>query len=100
MEFVPYLWPIIALLPAIAISAFFWWKAVIIVIVLYIVIQQIENNFLVPYIMSKTLSISPFATLVSFIIWANLFWIIWIVLAVPIVAIIKIFLEDRINSKN
>ncbi len=97
MEFVPYLWPIIALLPVIAISAFFWLKAVIIVVILYIIIQQIENNFLVPYIMSKTLSISPFATITAFIIWANLFWIIWIILAVPILAIIKIFLEDKIN---
>jgi predicted PurR-regulated permease PerM len=91
MEFVPYVWPFIAILPAIAIALWLWFKSVVIVLILYIIIQQIENNILVPYIMWKTLSLSPFSVLIAMIIWASLFWIIWIIIAIPVVSIIKIF---------
>ncbi len=99
MEFVPYLWPIIALIPAIAIAAWVSWNAVIVVFILYIVIQQIENNFLVPYIMWKTLNLSPFLVLLIMIIWASVAWIIWIIIAIPIAAISQIFVKDYLEYK-
>lgn len=99
MEFIPYVWPFIALLPALAIAAGLWYKAVLVILILYIIIQQIENNLLVPYVMSKTLSISPFAVLFAMTIWASLFGIIGIIIAVPVVSIISIFLEDYLKSK-
>ncbi len=92
MEFVPYVGPFIALIPALAIAAWLWYKAVLIILVLYIIIQQIENNLLVPYVMSKTLSLSPFAVLLAMMIGASIFWIIWIIIAIPVVSIIDIFL--------
>lgn len=92
MEFVPYIWPFIAILPAIAIALWLWFNAVIAILILYIIIQQIENNILVPYIMWKTLSLSPFSVLIAMIIWASLFWIIWIIIAIPVVSIVKIFI--------
>gem|GEM_PF-4332653 len=40
-------------------------KTVGIVIILYIIIQQIEGNLLVPFVMGKTLSISPFVVIIA-----------------------------------
>lgn len=51
MEFVPYIGPFIALLPALAIALGISMKATIIIVILYVIIQQIENNVLVPYVM-------------------------------------------------
>ena len=99
MEFVPYIWPFIALLPAIAIAAWIWYKALIAVFILYIAIQQTENNVLVPYVMSKNLELSPFAVLLAMMIWASLFWVIWIILAIPTVSITQIFLSDYLKGK-
>lgn len=99
MEFVPYIWPFIALLPALAIALGISYKAVIIIFVLYLVIQQIENNVLVPYVMWKTLSLSPFSVLIAMTIWASLFWIIWIIIAIPVVSIIQIFVKDFLKNK-
>lgn len=99
MEFVPYVWPILALLPALAIAFWISFKAVVIVVILYIAIQQLENNVLVPFVMGKTLSLSPFAVLIWMMIWWSLLGIIWIIIAVPVVAVIQIFLSDYLKRK-
>lgn len=99
MEFIPYLWPILALLPALAIAAWISVKAVIVILIIYIIIQQIENNLLVPYVMSKSLDLSPFFVLVMMIIWASLFGIIWIIIAIPLRAVLQIFVKDYLKYK-
>lgn len=99
MEFVPYIWPFLALLPAIAIALWISFKAVVIVVILYIAIQQLENNVLVPFVMGKTLSLSPFAVLLGMMIWGSLLGIVGIIIAVPVVAIIQIFLIDYLKRR-
>lgn len=99
MEFVPYLWPVLSAIPALIIALWISYKAAIVVLILYVIIQQSENNLLVPYIMWKSLSLSPFAVLVWMTVWASIFWIIWIIIAIPIVAVIQIFVDDYIERK-
>ncbi|EKE27512.1 MAG: protein of unknown function UPF0118 [uncultured bacterium (gcode 4)] len=99
MEFIPYIWPFIAFLPALALSTAFWLKWVVIITILYLVLQQTENNLLVPYIMSRTLSLSPFAVLLWMVTWASLLWVIWIILAIPVVSVIQILLDDYFKNK-
>lgn len=100
MEFIPYLGPILALLPALAIAAWLSVNAVIVILIIYLIIQWTENNILVPYVMSKTLEISPFLVLVMMAIWASTAWIAWIILAVPLSAILQIFVKDFLKHKN
>lgn len=99
MEFIPYLWPILALLPALAIAFWLWFNTVLIILWLYLVIQWCENNILVPYIMSKSMDLSPFLVLLMMAIWASVAWIVWIILAVPLSAIIQIFVRDYLKFK-
>lgn len=100
MEFIPYIWPILAFIPALAITITMWLNAVIIVIILYFGIQQIEGNFLVPVVMWKTLDLSPFFVLFMMTLWWSLYGIIWIILALPFAAVIQIFVKDYIDYKN
>ncbi len=72
MEFIPYIGPIIALIPALIIGLGISWKAALIITILYIIIQQIENNFLVPFVMSRSLDLSPFLIFVVMIAGATL----------------------------
>lgn len=90
MEFIPYIGPIIALIPALIIGLGISWKAAFIITILYIIIQQIENNFLVPYVMSRSLDLSPFLVFVVMIAGATLGGILGIILAVPIAAICRV----------
>lgn len=99
MEFVPYLGPILALIPALAIAISMWFNPFLIILILYIIIQQVENNVLVPYIMWKTLDLSPFLVLIMMSIWALSAWIIWIIIAIPLSAVLQIFVKDYIKWK-
>lgn len=100
MEFIPYVGPILAFLPALAIALGISYKAVIAVIILYIIIQQIESDVFVPYIMWKTLEISSFLVLFAMTIWGSLFWIVWILVAAPIVSVLQIFIWDYLKKRD
>lgn len=92
MEFIPYIGPIIALIPALIIGLGISWKAALAITILYIIIQQVENNILVPYVMSRSLELSSFLVFVVMIAWATLGGILGIILAVPIAAIVVLFI--------
>jgi predicted PurR-regulated permease PerM len=99
MEFIPYVGPIIALIPALIIWLGISWKAALVITILYIIIQQIENNFLVPYVMSRSLDISPFLVFVVMLIGASLWGILGIILAVPIAAIARVIYANYKKDK-
>lgn len=99
MEFIPYVWPILALVPALIIGLWIGWKAALIITILYIIIQQTENNILVPYVMSRTLDLSPFLVFVVMIIGASLGGILGIILAVPLAAIGRVVYMSYKRSK-
>lgn len=90
MEFIPYIGPILALIPALIIGLGISWKAALTITILYIIIQQVENNILVPYVMSRSLDLSPFLVFVVMIAGATLGGILGIILAVPVAAICRV----------
>lgn len=61
----------------------------IIVSVIILVIQTIEGNIIHPLIMSKSVNVHPVTSIVSLLIFGYFFGIVGMILAVPIVAIIK-----------
>lgn len=94
MEFIPYVGPFLALLPALAIVAGMGMTPVVSVLILYIIIQQAENNIIVPMVMSKTLSLPPFLIILVMTVMASLFGIAGILLAIPFAAILQILVQD------
>lgn len=94
MEFIPYIGPFIALLPALAIAATLGIVPAIAVTILYIAIQQTENNIIVPVVMSRALDISPFLILLTITIMASLFGITGILLAIPLTALLQMVVRD------
>lgn len=98
-EFIPYIGPFIAAVPAVLIAAtegdpFF----ALIVALIYYVVQLCENNLLVPRVMKQAVGLSPvviiFAMLVGVSFHDFIHPILGILLAVPISTIITLFLED------
>ena len=69
------------------------WKAGA-VVVLYIVIQQLEQYLLVPFVMSKQLSLLPAVTLLSQVIFAIFFGFLGLFLAIPLVIVGQIWLQE------
>lgn len=99
LEFIPNLGPIISATVAILVAFFqpdnYWgissWQFALLVLGLMIIIQQLENNFLVPRIVGGALDLHPIVVIVSVFMGASLAGILGAVLAAPIVASLKLF---------
>lgn len=94
MEALPNLGPTISAVPAIAIAAFQvspWHGGA--VLVFYIVVQQLENNLLVPKVMQDNAHISPLASIVSILIGFKLGGVTGGLLAVPVYIVVRTILS-------
>jgi len=98
LEFIPNLGPVIATIPAVVVALLngsSWlpvsniWFAVLI-IALYIVIQQVENNYLVPRILGEQLDLHPLAVLIAVLAGASLAGVLGIFLAAPVLATVRV----------
>jgi len=64
---------------------------------LYLVLNALESNFITPQILGKWMTLNPVAIFLSFLFWGWLWGVPGMLLAVPILATIKIFC-DRVDS--
>ena len=88
-EIIPYIGPYFWALPVAVLWAIWgWFPWFLAVIILYVVIQQTEENVLVPYLMSKTLGVSPLLIFICMLLASSLMGIFGIVFAVPLAVII------------
>ncbi len=95
MNLIPYIGPLLALLPPLIVAGV-QFKAVmpmVWVFILYEVIQILESNIITPRLMGRSLNLSPFALLVATLYWAWLWGAIGAVLAIPITAAIKVICD-------
>ena len=99
MELVPVVGPLIALVPAALIALTISPATALIVLIAYLVIQQIENNILVPQIMKKALGLSPLVVIISILVGAKLLGLIGILLAVPMLSALTVIFEELYGKK-
>ncbi|GAB4234780.1 MAG: AI-2E family transporter [Elainellaceae cyanobacterium] len=93
-EIIPNISYIIAMLPPLAIALLEApWKALP-VIGLYFLIQQLESYVIVPWVMKQQVSLPPAMTLLSQVIFATLFGVIGLFLALPLMIVTKIWLRE------
>ncbi|MBN1976199.1 MAG: AI-2E family transporter [Anaerolineae bacterium] len=98
LEVVPSIGPIIAAVPAILLALFqentlfgmsnFWYA--VLVAGMYIVIQQLENNLIVPRIMGRSLNLHPVLVLIAVVVGGSLGGVLGILLAAPTLATIRV----------
>ncbi len=72
---------------------------VIWMLIIIIIVQQIDANVINPKIVGQTLKISPLLIIFSVMVGGAYFGIIGMFLAVPIMAVLKIFVSDYIDYK-
>lgn len=99
LNIIPYIWWIVAtLLPMAAASLTFDGYAIQIWIVLwYLIIQFLDNNILMPRIVSSKLEINALFSILIVLCWNALWWVAWMFLAIPFIWVLKIIL-DRIED--
>lgn len=98
LEIIPNLGPVLAALPAVALAFFLGsehltlsngWFALL-VAGLYVAIQQVENNFLVPRIIGRSVNLHPVVVIVGIIGGAMVGGILGIFLAAPVLGSARI----------
>ena len=92
LEAIPMIGPLLGAIPAAIIALSISPSKLIWVIVGTIVIQQLENNFLVPRVMRKAVGVNPFVSLLAIFAFSSLFGIAGALMAIPIAAIIQLIL--------
>ena len=85
--------PLLGAIPAALVALSIGPDRLIWVIVATTIIQQLENSFLVPRIMKKTVGVNPFVTLLALFAFSSLFGIAGALMAIPMAAMIQLALN-------
>jgi len=89
-EFVPNVGPILAAIPAVLMGFVDSPQKALIVVVLYWGIQFLENNLLIPYLMSEQLDLPPALTLIAQVLMAYVFGFLGLFVAIPLLATVVV----------
>jgi predicted PurR-regulated permease PerM len=98
-ELIPVLGPTIGAVPALAVallhSPWQFWA----VLVFAVLLQKIENLFIVPRVMGRKVSVSPLAIFIAFMIGASILGVPGAIIAVPVAAIIQVAFEEAFIAR-
>jgi len=92
-EFVPFIGPIFAAIPAIAVALTVSPTTALWVALLYIVVQQIEGNLIMPLVMRGAAHLPPALTVLFQAIMSVIFGFLGLLLAVPILAVVMVMVD-------
>lgn len=93
-SFVPYIGPIISVIPPTLLGLLGNPIHALWVIVAYIVIQQIETNLLTPLIMDKAASVHPAMVIAAVTLLGAVFGFLGALMALPIVVVASVLIEE------
>lgn len=94
-RFVPYFDVIVGsiLSTVVLLSDFQGWGQVLAVVIVFLVVQSIDGAFVTPAILGERIGLHPMAVIVSVIAFGNWFGFWGVILAVPVVAVLKVIYE-------
>lgn len=92
LEIVPNIGPILSAVPAILIGFSHSYLLGVSNLALYFIVQQIENNLIVPIVMKKVVGLNPIITLLALLIGGRIGGITGALLAIPITLFLETFL--------
>jgi predicted PurR-regulated permease PerM len=94
LNLIPNLGPTMSVIPAMAIALLDApWKSLA-VFIIYFFIQQIESNFLTPYLMARQVSLLPAVTLIAQLFFVTFFGFLGLFLALPLTVVAKIWVQE------
>ena len=94
LTFIPNLGPFLSVLSPMAIALLDApWKSLA-VLIYYVLIQQIEGNFLTPFVMERQVSLLPAIALLSQIFFASFFGFLGLFLALPLTIVGQVWFKE------
>ena len=99
LEIIPSIGPFIAAIPAVLVALLVSPLMALAVAALYFLVQQLENNLIVPQVMAKECGLKPLVTIIALIIGFKLGGVPGAILAVPIVLLLEVILTEVSSSE-
>ena len=93
-EVIPYIGPVIGAVPAVFLTFLQSPVKALLVIALYVVIQQLENNIIVPKVMQRAVGLNPVVVIIVLLLGAKLAGVIGALLAIPLAVAIMVVAKD------
>lgn len=94
LEVVPYVGPVLSLIPALIIAFAQSPILGLAVVLLYVLVQQIENHLLVPKIMQSVTGLNPIISILALLIGIKVAGIVGAIFSIPLAMIGVVILED------
>jgi predicted PurR-regulated permease PerM len=98
LEAVPFLGPILSSVPALLLALGMGGMTPLWVAIIYVVIQLLENNIIVPFLMAGGMKLHPTAVIFSMLLCVGAFGVLGVLVAAPLVAVASI-LHDELYRK-
>jgi predicted PurR-regulated permease PerM len=101
LELIPNIGPTLSSVPAILVGFSISPVHGLLTIALYVLVQQLENNLIVPQIMRKTIGLHPVITIIALMIGFRVGGALLAILSLPIVLVIQVLIQElnRSDSK-
>jgi predicted PurR-regulated permease PerM len=99
LNFIPYAGAVIGFIPSVILAlAFNGPSNALIVAILFVVIQQIDGNFVAPRVLKDNVGLSPLYIILAILIGTELFGLIGTFLAVPVAAMLRVLREQLLPA--
>ncbi|MBI2327305.1 AI-2E family transporter [Candidatus Curtissbacteria bacterium] len=98
LEIIPIIGPIISAIPAVLVGLTISPFLALAAAALFFIIQQLENNLIVPMVMSKVVGIQPPVVIIALLIGSKLAGVGGAFLAVPIIVTVKIVVNEILGQ--
>lgn len=95
---IPYFGPYIGTVPALAVALTISPMKALWTIVVFLVVQQIDNSFISPKVIEGKLGLHPVATIFAVLVGGEFFGILGMLLAVPVMAIMRVLVNKVVEA--
>ena len=93
-EAIPLIGPIISAVPAVIVASFQSPLQGLLTLGLYILVQQLENNLIVPKVMERAVALHPLAVMLALLAGSELMGISGAILSVPVAAALSVLVRE------
>lgn len=76
------------------------WPDAVVLVIFFVVYQQLENYLIAPRVLRGTVDISAIAVLFAALVGGSVLGVIGAIMAVPVAAVIKVVISERIRQRD
>lgn len=99
-ELIPMVGPWLSAVPAVAVALVVSPWLALLTALLYLLIQQLENNLIVPMVMRRAVDLSPVIVMSALLMGGEMLGVIGAILALPVAATLSVFVSELLALRD